>query len=91
MTGWNIYSLQVACEFAVAPVNSFGWKYFFSVWLTNKKSQNIDPYERRVIKIFTDASKGLDLVPSSGSVQLETSSTSFQLLSIWGALHHSCC
>lgn len=38
---------------------------------TNENSQNTDPYERRMIKVFTDASEDLDLV-SSASVQFET-------------------
>lgn len=29
MAGWEVYSLQVASEFAVAPVNSCRWKFFF--------------------------------------------------------------
>lgn len=56
-----------------------------------KQSQNTDPYERILIKLFTDASEGLDLVLSPASVRFEISSTSFQLLSVRGALHHSCC
>lgn len=76
------------CEFAVVPAKGFRWKYFFSVWLTNKQSPT--KYERRMIKIFTDASEGLDLVHSA-SVQFETSPTNFQLLSVWGALYRSCC
>lgn len=31
MAGWKVYSLQIAWEFTVAPMNSFRWKYFFSV------------------------------------------------------------
>lgn len=71
MSGWWVYSLQFACEFAVAPVN--GVRNTFSV-SGSQTNQNADPYERRMIVMFTVASKGLDLVSSS--------------FMVWNIFHH---
>lgn len=44
MTEWKVYSPQVTCEFAAAPVNSDRWKSFFQRLTrrqTNHKTQTI--------------------------------------------------